>query len=116
MMDDNKFMPDAFSIFMAIILYFSFGILLTVGSLIWVREEIQDYFDLSYSAYGMFLIVIFCVAELWAMFIQIPTIKGYASKVASWFNVTRIVLGTIFLLILIACLIAYGISPNEGGF
>ena len=102
--DKSKIESDGFTVVVAILLYLSFGILLTIGSFLWVRSEMRAFFDLSYAGYGMLLIVIISVSELWALFIQIPSIKGYDEivahcTVARWFDVFRKFAGTILLML-----------------
>lgn len=75
-----------FTIMVAILLYISFGVLLTIEGVFWIRSELKAFFDISYVKYGMLLLAILLVTELRVMFIQIPSIQGYDEIVALWVN------------------------------
>jgi len=118
--DKSKIESDGFTVVVAILLYLSFGILLTIGSFLWVRSEMRAFFDLSYAGYGMLLIVIISVSELWALFIQIPSIKGYDEivahcTVARWFDVFRKFAGTILLMLVILS-VCFFVGPKKEVF
>lgn len=108
--------PDGFTVAVAILLYISFGILLTIGGVFWVRSELKAFFDISYAGYGMLLLVILLVSELWALFIQIPSIQGYDQIVAPWVNGVRLFFGSLILLIFIILSIVFFSSPENGAF
>lgn len=112
----SKSKADVFTVLVAILLYVSFGILLTIGSTIWVRSELNDFFDFSYAGYGMLIIIIISFSELWALFIQIPSIKGYEEIVAPWINTIRICVGAIILVVFTILSIVYFASPQNGAF
>lgn len=78
---DFKNEPDEFTVIAAIVLYISFGVLLTIGSYQWVVTKLYSYFKISYAGYAALLITIFLLAELWALYIQIPGIRGYGEVV-----------------------------------
>lgn len=107
---------DVFNVWVAIVIYLSLGILLTFGSLIWVRSELKDFFDISYAGYGMLLIVILLVSELWALFIQIPNLRGYDEIIPSWFHIFRLSCGAIILAGIIIFSIVYYVNPMNGSF
>lgn len=112
----SKIKPDWFTVAVAIFLYLSFGILLTIGGFFWVRSEMKDFLNISYASYGMLLIVILLVSELWALFIQIPSITGYNEIVAQWVNVLRLFIGAIILVIFIVFSVIFFICPQNGEF
>lgn len=114
--EKSKIKADVLTVVMAAILYLSFGILLTYGSFLWVKSELRDFFDISYADYGMLLIVIIFVSALWALFIQIPDIKGYDEIVAPWVNTIRKVFGVIILAIFIILSGVFWVSPQDNGF
>lgn len=61
---DRRSKADTFTVIVAILLYISFGVLLTFGGLYWIRSTLMDFFDISYADYGMFIIVIAAGSEL----------------------------------------------------
>lgn len=104
---------DVFNVWVAILLYISFGVLLTIGGVLWVKSELKAFFDISYAGYGMLILVIFLVSELWALFIQIPSIQGYDEIVAPWVDDVRLILGELILLIsVILCMVFFSDSQN----
>lgn len=116
-MNENVFIkPDVFTVTLAIFLYISFGVLLTIGGVFWVRSELKAFFDVSYAEYGMLLLVILLVSELWALFIQIPSIRGYNEIVAPWVNRVRLIIGALILFIFIILSIVFFFSPQNGAF
>lgn len=105
---------DVFTVWVAIFLYISFGVLLTIGGVLWVRSELKVFFDISYAGYGMLILVIFLVSELWAWFIQIPSIQGYDEIVAPWADEVRLILGELILFIsAILCMMFFPIRRME---
>lgn len=114
--EKSQIKADVFTVTVAILLYISFGILLTIGSFLWVRSELRDFFDISYAGYGMLLIVVISVSELWALFIEIPSINGYDEIVPLWVNNLRLFVGAIILVMFTILSIVFFASPQNGGF
>lgn len=108
--------PDVFTVAIAALLYLSFGVLLTMGGVLWVRSELKAFFDISYAGYGMLLLVILLVSELWALFIQIPSIQGYDAIAESWVNRVRLFFGALILLLFMILSIVFFSSPQNGAF
>ena len=80
---ENKNKPTSLSVWAAIILCFSIGILVTIGGFQWAVIKITELFKISYSTYAMVLIYVFMVSELWALLIQIPAIRGYGEIISA---------------------------------
>lgn len=64
----------------------------------------------------MLLLVILLVSELWALFVQIPSIRGYDEIVAPWVNRVRLIFGALILLIFIILSIVFFFGLQKGTF
>ena len=66
--NNNKNNLKVFSVWVAIILCFFLGIIITIGGCLWCISRISHVFKISYSGYAMALLCLLILAELWAIF------------------------------------------------
>ncbi len=90
---------DKFAFWISILLSILFGVLLTIGGILWLRSGLKNFFNISYAGYAAFWISVLLGSELWAVFVQIPSISGYHNFISPSLNKLRIVIGIILIVV-----------------
>ena len=102
-----------FSVWVAIILSISLGIIITIGGCLWAISRITQIFKISYSGYAMVILCLLILSELWAIFILIPSIRGYQEMISETIDYGFKVAGIILIAVLFIIIMLY--NSGDGG-